>query len=107
MDDLLKLAADAGHEISSAEDALEEGAHDTARDALDRASDHLSTLRDRWASMSTAERAIIGPSAKAVRTRLDAASAQIPQRKTLSEAPAEVDPEEEVEPEGDGPSPAA
>lgn len=100
MDDLLKLAADAGHEISTAEEALEEGAHDTARDALDRASDHLSTLRDRWPGMSAAERAIVGPSAKAVRSRLDAAAAQIPARRTLSQAPAEVDPEQEADPDG-------
>ncbi len=42
MDDLLKLAADAGHDISTAEDAIEEGAHDSARDALDRAADRLT-----------------------------------------------------------------
>jgi hypothetical protein len=100
MDDLLKLAADAGHEISTAEEALEDGAHDAARDALDRAADHLSTLRDRWPEMSAAERAIVGPSARAVRTRLDTASAQIPARRTLSQAPAEVDPEQESDPDG-------
>jgi hypothetical protein len=102
MDDLLKLAADAGHEISTAEDALGDGAHDAARDALDRAADHLSALRDRWPDMSTAERAIVGPAAKAVRTRLDTAAAQIPKRRTLSEAPAEVDPEQESDPDGAG-----
>jgi hypothetical protein len=114
MDDLLKLAADAGHEISTAEEALEEGAHDSARDALDRAADHLSALRDRWPSMSAAERAIVGPSAKAIRTRLDAATSQIPPRRTLSQAPAEVDPEQEADPDGGAgtngttpPSPAA
>ena len=106
MDDLLKLAADAGHEISTAEEALSDGAHDAARDALDRASDHLSDLRSRWPTMSTAERAIVGPAAKAVRSRLDAAASQIPKRRTLSDAPAEVDPEQESEPDA-GPPPAA
>jgi hypothetical protein len=99
MDDLLKLAADAGHDISNAEDALEEGAHDAARDALDRAADRLVDLRARWPEMSAAERAIVGPSAKAVRARLDAAAARIPARQTLSEGTAEVDPEQEAEPE--------
>ena len=98
MDDLLKLAADAGHDISNAEDALEEDAHDSARDALDRAADRLAELRDRWPGMSAAERAIVGPSAKVVRGRLDAAAARIPARRTLSEGAAEVDPEEEAEP---------
>jgi hypothetical protein len=99
MDDLLKLAADAGHEISTAEDALDEGAHDAARDALDRAADHLTALRARWPDMSAPERAIVGPAAKAVRDRLDAAAARIPPRRTLSEASAEIDPEQESEPE--------
>jgi hypothetical protein len=109
MDDLLKLAADAGHEISTAEDAIADGAHDAARDALDRASDHLADLRSRWPSMSTVERTIIGPAAKAVRTRLDTAAAQIPPRRTLSEIPPEVDPEQEAEPDtgSSGPPPAA
>jgi hypothetical protein len=101
MDDLLKLAANAGHDISTAEDAIEEGAHDSARDALDRAADRLTDLRARWPDMSAAERAIVGASAKAIRGRLDAAAARIPARRTLSKAPVEIDPEQEVEPEGE------
>lgn len=100
MDDLLKLAADAGHEVSTAEEALEEDAHDAARDALDRAADHLAELRGRWPEMSAPERAIVGPAAKAVRDRLDAAAARVPARRTLSEGTAELDPEEEAEPGG-------
>jgi hypothetical protein len=103
MDDLLKLAADAGHDVSTAEDALEEGAHDSARDALDRAADRLSDLRARWPEMSAPERAVVGASAKVVRERLDAAAARIPPRRTLSQAPAEVDPEQDAAPEDEGP----
>jgi flavin-binding protein dodecin len=99
MDTLLKLAADAGHEVSTAEEAVEDGAHDAARDALDRASDTLAELRERWADMSSAERAIVGPAAKSVRERLDAVAARLPVRRTLSEGAAEADPEEEAEPE--------
>jgi hypothetical protein len=99
MDDLLKLAADAGHDISTAEEALEDDAHDTARDALDRAADRLVDLRSRWPDMSAAERAIVGPAAKVVRERLDATAARIPARRTLSEGVVEVDPEQEAEPE--------
>jgi predicted NBD/HSP70 family sugar kinase len=100
MDDLLKLAADAGHDVSTAEDAIEEGAHDSARDALDRAADHLTALRAKWPDMSAPERAVIGSSAKAIRERLDAAAARIPTRQPLGQAPVEVDPEQEAEPEG-------
>jgi hypothetical protein len=101
MDDLLKLAADAGHDISTAEDAIEEGAHDSARDALDRAADRLAELRARWPEMSATERAVVGASAKVVRERLDAAAARIPARRTLGEAPVEIDPEQEAAPEGE------
>jgi hypothetical protein len=101
MDDLLKLAGDAGYEISCAEDAIDEDAHDSARDALDRAADHLTELRARWPDMSAAERAIVGASAKVIRERLDAAAARIPARRTLGEAPVEIDPEQEAEPEGE------
>jgi hypothetical protein len=99
MDDLLKLAANAGHDVSLAEEALEEGAHDSARDALDRAGETLAALRERWPEMSAAERAVVGASAKAVRGRLDAAAARVPARRTLSEAPVEIDPEQEVDPD--------
>jgi hypothetical protein len=108
MDDLLKLAADAGHDISTAEEAVEEDALDTARDALDRAADTLAALRERWPGMSAPERAIVGPAAKAVRERLDATAARVPPRRALSEGAAEVDPEEEAEPDaGGGTAPAA
>ena len=99
MDALLKLAADAGHEVSTAEAAVEDEAHETARDAIDRAADILADLRTRWPEMSSAERAIVGPAAKAVRARLDAVSACVPARRTLSEGAAEVDPDEERDPE--------
>jgi flavin-binding protein dodecin len=101
MDDLLKLAADAGHHVSTAEEAIEEGAHDSARDALDRAADRLTELRAKWPEMSSAQRAIVGASAKVVRERLNAAAARIPARRTLGEAPVEVDPEQEAEPEAE------
>jgi hypothetical protein len=99
MDALLKLTADAGHEVSTAEAALEDEAHGVARDAIDRAADILGDLRTRWPAMSAAERAIVGPAAKAVRERLDAVSARVPVRRTLSEGAAEVDPEQERDPD--------
>src|SRR3954465_7973611 len=98
MDALLKLAADAGHEVSTAEEALEEGAAGAARDALDRAADALPELRSRWPSMSAAERSVVGPAAAAVRARLDAAAARVPARRTLSEGAAAADPERERHP---------
>jgi hypothetical protein len=99
VDALLKLAADAGVEVSAAEAAVEEGAHGAARDALDRADDALAALRDRWPAMSGAERAIIGDAAATVRARRDAIAARIPAVRPLVDGVAELDPEQERDPD--------
>ncbi|HET6448190.1 MAG TPA: hypothetical protein VFG31_03700 [Conexibacter sp.] len=99
MDALLKLAADAGVEVSAAEAALEEGAAGQARDALDRADDALAALRDRWASMSPAERSVIGEVARTVRARRDLLAARLPPVRTVTDGVAELDPEQERDPD--------
>jgi hypothetical protein len=99
MDALLKLAADAGVEVSAAEAALEEGAASAARDALDRADDALAALRERWPQMSGKERAVIGDAAAAVKRRRDALAARVPRPATVTEGLAELDPEQEHDPE--------
>jgi len=99
MDALLKLAADAGVEVSAAEAALEEGAAGEARDALDRADDVLAELRERWSSMSLAERAVIGEAAGAVRARRDLLAARLPPVRTVTDGVAELDPEQEQDPD--------
>jgi hypothetical protein len=99
MDAFLKLAADAGVEVSAAEAALEAGEAGEAREALDRADDALAALRERWSAMSAAERAVIGEAAAAVRARRDAIAAQLPAVRTVSEGVAELDPEQERDPD--------
>lgn len=99
MDALLKLTADAGVEVSAAETALEEGAPGAARDALDRADDALTALRERWSSMSSAERAVIGGAAGAVRARRDLVAARLPPVRTVTDGVAELDPEQERDPD--------
>lgn len=99
MDELLKLAADAGVEVSDAEAALEEGLPQAARDAIDRADDALALLRERWPTMSPAERAVIGNAAGAVRRRRDAVVARLPARRLVTDVAPEVDPEQEQDPE--------
>ena len=99
MDALLKLAADAGVEVSAAEAALEEGAPGAARDALDRADDALAALRERWTEMSAVERTVIGEAAGAVRARRDLVAALLPPVRTVTEGVAELDPEQERDPE--------
>jgi len=99
MDALLKIAADAGLEVTTAEEALAEGNYEVAREALDRAADGLADLRARWAEMSPAERTVVGRVAAGVRQRLDATAARIPRRRVLSDAPVEVDPDQDRDPD--------
>jgi hypothetical protein len=99
MDALLKLAADAGVEVSAAEAALEEGAPGAARDALDRADDALAALRERWGRMSPVERTVIGEAAAAVRARRDLVAARLPPVQTVTDGVAELDPEQERDPD--------
>jgi hypothetical protein len=99
MDALLKLTADAGVEVSAAEAALEHGEAGEAREALDRADDALAVLRERWPAMSAAERAVIGEAASAVRTRRDLLAARLPAVRTVTDGVAELDPEQEHDPD--------
>lgn len=100
MDALLKLAADAGVEVSAAEAALEEDEAGEAREALDRADDALAALRERWSEMSAAERAVIGEAAGAVRARRDLLASRLPSVRTVTDGVAEHDSEQEQDPEG-------
>jgi len=99
MDDLLKLAGEAGVEVSAAEAALEQEAYGEARDALDRADDALAALRARWPAMSPAERALIGEAAGAVRARRDLLGPLLPPVRTVTDGVAELDPEQERDPD--------
>lgn len=102
MDALLKLAADAGVEVSAAEAALDEGAPGAARDALDRADDALAALRERWSEMSAVERTVIGEAAGAVRSRRDLLAARLPPVRSVTDGVAELDPEQERDPDDAG-----
>src|SRR5215213_9078665 len=98
MDAHLKLLADASLEVAADEEALDEGAFHTARDRIDAAGVALGDLRERWLAMSSAERIVVGPAAREVRVRLDAATARVPRLTALSEGAPVEDPEQETEP---------
>ena len=99
MDEELKLLAEASLEVTAAEEALEESAFHTARERLDVVDVKLEDLRKRWLKMSAAERALVTPTAKEIRARLDAAAKRVPKVSAVSQAAEEVDPEQETEPE--------
>jgi hypothetical protein len=98
VDAYLKLLADAGLALTAAEDAAGAGERGPADEALDRAGDALAALRDAWPAMTPGERAIVGPAAAPLRTRLDRTRAGLPRRAALSEGTPERDPDEEVDP---------
>jgi hypothetical protein len=98
VDAYLKLLADAGLEVTRAEEAADAGEAGEATDALDRAATKLADLRAGWPGMTKPERAIVGPAASPLRDRLDRTRARLPKRVALSEGAPERDPDEEVDP---------
>jgi hypothetical protein len=100
MDDLLKRVAEAGLALGAAEEALEEGRSSVARDALDETDEILAELRGRWPQMNGAERAMVGRTAAPLRGRLEAARRRVPPLRAVSESAPEVDPEQDIDPDG-------
>src|SRR3954453_5626272 len=98
VDAYLKLLADAGLELTRAEEAAGDGEIGEADDALDCAAAALAELRDGWPLMTPPGRGIVGPAAAPLRERLDRARARLPKRAALSEGAPERDPDEEIDP---------
>jgi hypothetical protein len=98
MDDLLKSLAKVSEDVAAAEAELAEGSAGAAADRLDSADRGLAALRARWPDLGPRERRLLGAAAGPVRASLDATRARLPKRSALSQAPAVVDPEQEVEP---------
>jgi predicted NBD/HSP70 family sugar kinase len=94
----LKLLAEAGLELTQAEEAAGAGEIGQAEEALDRADEALAELRAGWTAMTAPERAIVGRAAAPLRARLDMLRARLPKRVALSEGAPERDPDEEVDP---------
>src|SRR3954451_20365750 len=94
----LKLLADAGLELTRAEEAAGDGEIGQAGDALDCAAAKLADLRAECPAMTPPQRAIVGPAAGPLRERLDRTRARLPKRSALSEGAPERDPDEEIDP---------
>ena len=98
VDAYLKLLADAGLELTRAEEAAGSGEIGQADEALDRAGEALAALRADWPAMTQPQRAIVGRAAAPLRARLDDVRRRLPKRVALSEGAPERDPDEEVDP---------
>jgi hypothetical protein len=78
---------------------LNDGDFHAARDRLDAAGAVLGDLREAWAEMTAAERTVVGPAAKQVRDRLEAAGRSMPRLSALSVGAPVADPEQDEVPE--------
>lgn len=96
---VLKTLADASLDATEAEEAVAETAHHTASEALDRVDLALEALRAAWPDLTAAERAVVGPSAKALKERSAATRRRVPKLSALSVGTAEADPEEDEPPQ--------
>jgi len=94
----LKVLAEASLAVERAEAAAGDGAFTAAREALDEAELELAALRERWPTMSAAERTLVGRAAAPVRRRLDSLAGRMPRSSALSDAAPEDDPEQERDP---------
>ena len=94
----LKVLAEASLAVERAEAAAGDGAFTAAREALDEAELELAALRERWPTMSAAERTLVGRAAAPVRRRLEALAGRMPRSSALSDAAPEDDPEQERDP---------
>ena len=94
----LKVLAESSLAVERAEAAAGDGAFTAAREALDEAELELAALRERWPTMSAAERTLVGRAAAPVRRRLDTLAGRMPRSSALSDAAPEDDPEQERDP---------
>jgi hypothetical protein len=78
MGDHLEVLAEASLAVARAEEAVRDTAFATAREAIDEASGGLQELRDRWPTMTPAQRAVVGKAAAPIRQRLDAVARRLP-----------------------------
>ncbi len=99
MDVPLEQLAAVSEAVGRGEDAVEEQAWSSARDALDDVDRLLEELRGVYVEMGTRERATLGAIAGPLRQRRDALAARIPRPKTVSDGAAVHDPEQDDDPE--------
>lgn len=99
MDVPLEQLAAVSEAIGRGEDAVEEQAWSSAREALDDADQALDGLRDAYREMGQRERATLGAIAGPLRSRRDAFAARIPKPQAVSDGAAVDDPEQDADPD--------
>lgn len=102
MDVPLDQLAAVSEAVGRGEEAVEEQAWTTAREALDDADRLLDELRERYRELGDRERTTLGAIAGPLRQRRDAVAARVPKPRAVSDGSAVHDPEQDADPEGGG-----
>lgn len=100
MDVPLEQLAAVSEVVGRGEDAVEDQAWTTAREALDDADRLFDELRERYRELGSRERTTLGAIAGPLRARRDAVAGRIPKPQAVSDGAAVHDPEQEAEPDG-------
>jgi hypothetical protein len=98
MDLRLPLLADANLHLGVAEEALAEGATQTARSELEKAQAALDELRGIWPELDDSEQGLLQAMAKPLADRARAVEGALPRVQVVSTGKPEADPEQELEP---------
>ncbi|WP_320671261.1 hypothetical protein [Patulibacter defluvii] len=99
MDVPLEELAEVSAAIGRGEEAVEEQAWETAREAVDAADHALELLRDRWRDLDDRGRQTLGALATPLRARRDQLATRIPAPRAVSEGAPVHDPEQDDDPE--------
>jgi hypothetical protein len=107
MDVPLQQLAAVSEAVGRAEEAVEEEAWTTARQALDDVDRQLEELREAYRALGARERGTLGAIAGPLRTRRDAAAARVPRPQAVSDGAPVHDPEQDDDEDEPGAPPAA
>lgn len=107
MDVPLQQLAAVSEAVGRAEDAVEEEAWTTARQALDDVDRQLEELREAYRALGPRERGTLGAIAGPLRSRRDAVATRVPRPQAVSDGAPVHDPEQDDDEDGPGAPPVA
>jgi signal transduction histidine kinase len=104
MDVPLQQLAAVSEAVGRAEDAVEEEAWTTARQALDDVDRQLEELREAYRALGPRERGTLGAIAGPLRARRDAVAGRVPKPQAVSDGAPVHDPEQDEDEDGGAPA---
>jgi hypothetical protein len=106
MDVPLEQLAAVSEAVGRAEEAVEEQAWTSAREALDEVDVLLEALREAYRELGPRERGTVGAIAGPLRARRDAVAARVPKPQAVTDGAPVHDPEQDEDEDGGGAPPA-